>query len=91
MNDSECGLQLLPLTASIEIALIEPCTISSGRMYGPDWSIQTSTSLNQYKTRRQLGNLDLTPRDLTGKIRTDWERVLDAFGVLRLGAEIEHS
>ena len=56
-----------------------------------DWSIQTSASLNQYKTWRQLGNLDLTPRDLTGKIRTDWERVLNAFGVLRLGAEIEHA
>ena len=55
------------------------------------WSIQTSASLNQHTTRRQLGNLDLTPRDLTGKIRTDWERVLDAFGVLRLGAELEHS
>ena len=55
------------------------------------WSIQTSASLNRHTTRRQLGNLDLTPRDLTGKIRTDWERVLDAFGVLRLGAEIEHA
>ncbi len=56
-----------------------------------DWAIQTSASLNQYKTRRQLGNLDWTPRDLTGKIRTDWERVLDAFGILRLGAEIEYA
>ena len=43
------------------------------------WSIQTSASLNQYTTRRQLGNLDLIPRDLTGKIRTDWERVLGCF------------
>ena len=56
-----------------------------------DWYIQTSASLNQYKTRRQLGNLDWKPRDLTGKIRTDWERALNAFGVLRLGAEIEHT
>ena len=56
-----------------------------------DWSIQTSASLNQYKTRRQLGNLDLTPRDLTSKIRTDWERVLSGFGILRLGAEMEHA
>ena len=56
-----------------------------------DWSAQTSVSLNQYKTRRQLGNLDLMPRDWTGKVRTDWERVLGTFGVLRLGAEIEHA
>ena len=56
-----------------------------------DWFIQTSASLNQYKTRRQLGNLDLAPRDWTGKIRTDWERVLGAFGILRLGAEMEHA
>ena len=55
-----------------------------------DWLIQTSASLNQYKTRRQLGNLDLAPRDWTGKIRTDWERVLGAFGILRLGVEMEH-
>ena len=56
-----------------------------------DWYIQTSASLNQYETRRQLGNLDLAPRDWTGKIRTDWERVLGAFGILRLGAEMEHA
>ncbi len=56
-----------------------------------DWSAQTSVSLNQYKTRRQLGNLDLTPRDWTGKMRTDWERVLGTFGILRLGAEIENA
>ena len=56
-----------------------------------DWYIQTSASLNQYETRWQLGNLDLTPSDLTRKIRTDWERVLDSFGVLRLGAEVEHA
>ena len=56
-----------------------------------DWSVQTSASLNQYKTRRQLGNLDMTPRDWTSKIRTDWERVLGAFGILRLGAEMEHA
>lgn len=56
-----------------------------------DWSAQTSFSLNQYKTRRQLGNLDLNPRDWTGKMRTDWERVLGTFGVLRLGAELEHA
>ncbi len=56
-----------------------------------DWYIQTSASLNQYETRRQLGNLDLTPHDWTGKMRTDWERVLGAFGVLRLGAEMEHA
>ena len=55
------------------------------------WFIQTSASLNRHATRRQLGNLDLTPRDLTGKIRTDWERVLDTFGILRLGAEMEHA
>ena len=56
-----------------------------------DWYIQTSASLTRYKTRRQLGNLDLTPRDWTGKMRTDWERVLGTFGVLRLGAEIEQA
>jgi hypothetical protein len=56
-----------------------------------DWSAQTSVSLNQYKTRRQLGNLDLTPRDWTGKIRTDWERVLGTLGILRLGAEMENA
>ena len=56
-----------------------------------NWSIQTSASLTRYTTRRQLGNLDLIPRDWTGKIRTDWERALDAFGVLRLGAEMEHA
>ena len=55
------------------------------------WSIQTSASLTRYTTRRQLGNLDLIPRDLTGKIRTDWERVLGSFGILCLGAEVEHS
>ena len=55
------------------------------------WSIQTSASLNQHTTRRQLGNLDLAPRDWTGKIRTDWEYALDAFGILRLGAEMEHA
>ena len=56
-----------------------------------DWSIQISASLNQHSARRQLGNLDLTPRDLTGKIRTDWERVLGAFGILRFGTEMEHA
>ena len=56
-----------------------------------DWFIQTSASLNRHTARRQLGNLDLTSRDLTGKIRTDLERVLDAFGVLRLGAEVEYA
>ena len=38
-----------------------------------------------------MGNLDLAPRDWTGKIRTDGERVLGAFGILRLGAEMEHA
>ena len=56
-----------------------------------DWSIQTSASLNQHSSRRELGNLDLTSRDLTGKMRTDWERVFDEVGILRLGAEIEHA
>ena len=55
------------------------------------WSIRTSASLNRHSARRQLGNLDLTPSDLTGKIRTDWERVLGAFGILRLGTEVEHA
>ncbi len=56
-----------------------------------DWSIRTSASLNRHAARRQLGNLDLTPRDLTGKIRTDWERLLGGFGILRLGTEVEHA
>ena len=56
-----------------------------------DWFIQTSASLNRHTARRQLGNLDLTSRDLTGKIRTDWERALGAFGLLRLGTEMEHA
>ena len=56
-----------------------------------DWSIRTSASLNRHSARRQLGNLDLTPSDLTGKIRTDWERVLGAFGILRFGSEVEHA
>ncbi len=56
-----------------------------------DWFIQTSASLNQHSARQQLGNLDLTSRDLTGKIRTDWESVLGAFGVLRLGTEMEYA
>ena len=56
-----------------------------------DWFIQTSASLNWHSARRQLGSLDLTPRDLTGKIRTDWERALGAFGILRLGTEMEHA
>ena len=38
-----------------------------------------------------MESLDLTPRDLTGKIRTDWERLLGAFGILRLGTEVEHA
>ena len=84
-------MQRLPLTAFIEAALIEILHNLQWTDVLASWSIQTSASLNQHTTRRQLGNLDLTPRDLTGKIRTDWERVLDAFGVLRLGAELEHS
>ena len=55
------------------------------------WSMRTSASLNRHSARRQLGNLDLTPSDLTGKIRTDWERLLGAAGILRLGAEVEHA
>ncbi len=56
-----------------------------------DWFIQTSASLNRHTARRQLGSLDLTPRDWTGKIRTDWERALGAFGIMRLGTELEHA
>ena len=55
------------------------------------WSIQTSASLNRYNARQQLGNLDLTPRDWTLKVRTDLERPLGADKAVRLGAESEHS
>ena len=55
------------------------------------WSILTSASLNRHRARRRLGNLDLTPRDLTAKIRTDWERLLGASGILHLGSEVEHA
>ena len=55
------------------------------------WSILTSASLNRHGARRQLGSLDLTPRDRTAKIRTDWERLLGASGILHLGSEVEHA
>ena len=57
-----------------------------------NWSTQTSVSLNRYNARQQLGNLDLTPRDRTFKVRTDLERPLGSGAmIVRLGAESEHS
>ena len=56
-----------------------------------NWLIETSASLNRHEARRQLGNLDFSPRDLTLKIRTDIERNLATTAYLRLGAEIEHA
>lgn len=55
-----------------------------------DWLVQTSASLNRYTARRQLGNLDLKPGDLTAKFRADLEGALSARATLRFGAEIEH-
>ena len=55
------------------------------------WIMQTSASLNHHTARKQLGNLDFSPRDLTLKLRTDIERALTSSAFLRLGGEIEHT
>ncbi len=56
-----------------------------------NWIMQTSASLNHHTARKQLGNLDFSPRDLTFKLRTDIERALTSSAFLRLGGEIEHT
>ena len=53
------------------------------------WFIQTSASLNHYTTRRQLGNLDLKPGELTAKFRVDSESELNARATLRFGTEFQ--
>lgn len=56
-----------------------------------DWLVQASASLGHYVARRQLGNLDLRPRDDTWKLRTDAERDLSERLRVRIGAEVEHT
>ena len=56
-----------------------------------NWIMETSASLNHHTARKQLGNLDFSPRDLTLKLRTDIERALTSSAFLRLGGEIEHT
>ncbi len=53
------------------------------------WLIRTSASVNRYTARRQLGNLDLEPADLTAKLRADLEGGLGGLAWLRFGAETE--
>ncbi len=53
------------------------------------WLIRSSASLNRYEARRQLGNLDLEPADLTTKLRADLEGALGDRAWLRFGGEME--
>ena len=53
------------------------------------WLIRSSASLNRYSARRQLGNLDLEPADLTAKLRADLEGGLGDRMWLRFGGETE--
>ena len=53
------------------------------------WLIRASGSLNRYSARRQLGNLDLEPSDLTAKLRADLEGGLGDRAWLRFGGETE--
>ena len=53
------------------------------------WLIRGSASLNRYTARRQLGNLDLEPADLSAKLRADLEGGLGDRAWLRFGAEME--
>ena len=53
------------------------------------WLIRSSASVNRHSARRQLGNLDLEPADLTAKLRADLEGGLGGLAWLRFGAETE--
>ncbi len=55
------------------------------------WLIKTSVSLNRYDTKRQLGNLNLQPRDDTYKMRFDAEKELNPRLRLAWGNEIERT
>ena len=54
-----------------------------------DWLIETSASLGRHTAHRQLGNLDLQPRETTLKLRTDLEHTFSETWRLLTGGTVE--
>lgn len=54
------------------------------------WLVTTSASLGRHTAHRQLGNLDLRPRETNLKLRTDLERELSEDWRLLAGGTAEH-